>query len=203
MQAIGMIETKGLTASIEALDAMVKSANVKLVTKQNIGGALITVVVEGDVGAVKAAVDAGVSAAQKVGTVVSAHVIPRCSQDVGMVLLGAAQENVQDSVQESIAPVQPVADNAPEETACPDEPQMPEEEQTLPEEPEEPVEQEEAKLAPALPVKTREELNGMKLAELRQLARQLPIQGLKYQEIKLLNQETLIEHILKCYEAQQ
>src|SRR3981081_3921301 len=75
--ALGMIETRGLVAAIEAADAMVKSANVELVGKAQVGGGLITVIVRGDVGAVKAATDAGAMAAGRVGEVVSVHVIPR------------------------------------------------------------------------------------------------------------------------------
>jgi len=76
----GFIETKGFVASVEAADAMVKAANVELTDQLEIGGGLVSVVIRGDVGAVKAAVDAGVEAAQKVGEVVSAHVIPRPSE---------------------------------------------------------------------------------------------------------------------------
>ncbi|AOR23560.1 BMC domain-containing protein [Clostridium taeniosporum] len=75
--ALGMVETKGLIGAIEAADAMVKSANVTLVGYEKIGSGLVTVMVRGDVGAVKAATDAGAAAAQKVGEVVSIHVIPR------------------------------------------------------------------------------------------------------------------------------
>ncbi len=85
-EALGMIETKGLLASIEAADAMVKSANVFLVGYEKIGSGLVTVMVRGDVGAVKASVDAGAVAAQKVGEVVSIHVIPRPHTDVERIL---------------------------------------------------------------------------------------------------------------------
>jgi len=80
-EALGMIETKGLVGAIEAADAMVKSANVVLTGYEKIGSGLVTVMVRGDVGAVKAAVDAGAAAADKVGQVVSVHVIPRPHQD--------------------------------------------------------------------------------------------------------------------------
>ena len=76
-EALGMIETKGLVAMIEAADAMVKSANVKLVGWEKIGAAYVTAIVRGDVAAVKAATDAGAMAAQKVGELVAVHVIPR------------------------------------------------------------------------------------------------------------------------------
>lgn len=85
-EALGMIETKGLVGSIEAADAMVKSANVVLTGYEKIGSGLVTVFVRGDVGAVKAAVDAGAAAADKVGQVVSVHVIPRPHNDVEMML---------------------------------------------------------------------------------------------------------------------
>lgn len=85
-EALGMIETKGLVANIEASDAMVKAANVVLVGQRQIGAGLVTALVRGDVGAVKAATDAGAAAAEKVGTVVSVHVIPRPHQDVEVIL---------------------------------------------------------------------------------------------------------------------
>ena len=85
-EALGMIETKGLVANIEAADAMVKAANVVLVGQQKVGAGLVTAMVRGDVGAVKAATDAGAAAATKVGEVVSVHVIPRPHQDVEMIL---------------------------------------------------------------------------------------------------------------------
>ena len=85
-EALGMIETKGLVGAIEAADAMVKSANVTLVGYEKIGSGLVTVMVRGDVGAVKAAVDAGTVSADKVGTVVSSHVIPRPHNDVEKIL---------------------------------------------------------------------------------------------------------------------
>lgn len=86
MEALGMIETKGLVASIEAADAMLKAANVSLQSKTQVGGGLITVMVRGDVGAVKAAVDAGAAAAERVGELISAHVIPRPHIEVEPIL---------------------------------------------------------------------------------------------------------------------
>jgi len=89
MTALGMIETRGLVGAIEAADAMVKAANVTLVGKEQIGGGLVTVLVRGDVGAVKAATDAGAAAAGKVGELVSVHVIPRPHDDVEALLPSA------------------------------------------------------------------------------------------------------------------
>ena len=85
-EALGMVETKGFVAAIEAADAMVKSANVQLIGSEKIGAGFVTVMVRGDVGAVKAATDAGAAAAGKVGEVISVHVIPRPHTDVEKLL---------------------------------------------------------------------------------------------------------------------
>ena len=85
-EALGMVETKGLVGAIEAADAMVKSANVALVGYEKIGSGLVTVMVRGDVGAVKAATDAGAAAAERVGELISVHVIPRPHTDVEKIL---------------------------------------------------------------------------------------------------------------------
>ena len=86
MEALGMIETRGLTASIEAADAMTKAANVTLVGTEKIGSGIVSVIVRGDVGAVKAAVEAGASAASRLGELVAQHVIPRPNSDVEKIL---------------------------------------------------------------------------------------------------------------------
>lgn len=91
--ALGMVETKGLVAAIEAADAMVKSANVQMVGKEQVGGGLVTVMVRGDVGAVKAATDAGAAAAEKVGELISVHVIARPHAEVD-VILPKGRENI-------------------------------------------------------------------------------------------------------------
>jgi len=84
--ALGLIETRGLVGAIEAADAMVKAANVSLVGKESIGGAYVTVMVRGDVGAVKAATDAGAAAVKRVGELISVHVIPRPHGDLDLIL---------------------------------------------------------------------------------------------------------------------
>ncbi|GED30094.1 MULTISPECIES: ethanolamine utilization microcompartment protein EutM [Brevibacillus] len=86
MSALGMVETKGLVGAVEAADAMVKAANVKLIGKVHVGGGLVTVMVRGDVGAVKASTDAGAAAAEKVGELISVHVIPRPHGDIELIL---------------------------------------------------------------------------------------------------------------------
>ncbi len=84
--ALGLIETRGLVGSIEAADAMVKAANVRLLGKEHVGGGLVTVMVRGDVGAVKAATDAGAAAARRVGELISVHVIARPHDDLAKIL---------------------------------------------------------------------------------------------------------------------
>ncbi len=86
MNALGMIETKGYVAAVEAVDAMVKSANVNLIGLEKIGGGFVSVFIQGEVGAVKAALDSGTAAAKKVGEVVSVHVIPRPHADTEIML---------------------------------------------------------------------------------------------------------------------
>lgn len=86
MRALGMIETRGFTAMVEASDAMVKAAKVDLIGYEKIGGGYVTAIVRGDVAAVRAAVDAGIRAAEKVGEIVSSHVIPRPHENVDTAL---------------------------------------------------------------------------------------------------------------------
>ena len=85
-EALGMVETRGLVAAIEAADAMVKAANVQLIGSEKIGSGLVSVMVRGDVGAVKAAVEAGAAAANRLGEVIATHVIPRPHADVEKIL---------------------------------------------------------------------------------------------------------------------
>lgn len=98
--ALGMIETKGLVGAIEAADAMVKAAHVTLVGKESIGAGLVTVMVRGDVGAVKAATDAGAAAAERVGELVSVHVIPRPHTEVSVILPHSIERIASTEIQE-------------------------------------------------------------------------------------------------------
>jgi ethanolamine utilization protein EutM len=91
-EALGLIETKGFIGSVEAADAMVKAANVTLIGKEYIGAGYVTVLVRGDVGAVKAATDAGAAAARRVGELISVHVIPRPHSEVEKVLPKAPKD---------------------------------------------------------------------------------------------------------------
>lgn len=90
-EALGMVETKGFVPAVEAADAMVKSANVQLIGSKQVGSGLVTILVRGDVGAVKAATDAGAVAARNVGELVSVHVIPRPHSDVEKILPSLSQ----------------------------------------------------------------------------------------------------------------
>src|ERR1700741_4527755 len=94
MEALGMVETKGLVALVEAIDAMLKAANVTLLGWQKIGSGLVTAFVVGDVAAVKAAIDAGATAAGRVGEVVGIQVIPRPHEDTGTVLPAAGKKQI-------------------------------------------------------------------------------------------------------------
>jgi ethanolamine utilization protein EutM len=94
-QALGLIETRGLVAAIEAADAMVKAAKVRFLSRQKVKGGLVAILVAGDVGAVKAAVDAGAAAGKRVGTVVSSHVIPRPHNDIDAMIPDGSQDNAQ------------------------------------------------------------------------------------------------------------
>ena len=98
--ALGLIETRGLVASIEAADAMVKCANVELIGRVQVGGGLVTVMVEGDVGAVKAAIDAGSIAAQRLGELISVHVIPRPSPEIEKIFFSTIKPKVLQVVEE-------------------------------------------------------------------------------------------------------
>lgn len=107
MQALGLIETKGLIAAIESADTMLKAAEVTLLEKTHVGGGLVTVAVVGDVGAVKAAVDAGASAAQRVGELLSVHVIPRPHSTLDGLIVNVhplVQEEDTPDVQDDCAP---------------------------------------------------------------------------------------------------
>lgn len=126
MQALGMIETKGLVGAVEAADAMVKAANVCLVAKEHVGGGLVTVMIRGDVGAVKAATDAGAAAAQRVGELISVHVIPRPHQELETMLAPPTPQNRQEPPVETAVEAAP----APAEKIAPDSTEQPKETKT-------------------------------------------------------------------------
>ena len=194
-----MVETKGLVASIEAADSMVKAAQVDLVRKEHVGGGLVTIIVTGDVGAVKAAVDAGGAAAARVGTVISTHVIPRPAEDVQEMLsgpgylLGTPEPPAPPAV---ATPVQ-AADPEPEPDPQPDPVILEPEPHILPEagSPEAEVTDE-----PAVPASyTLEELGTMSVLTLRNLARQEPGVGMTKAEIRFARKDDLITALDRVY----
>ena len=223
MQALGMIETKGLIGSIEAADAMVKAANVTLIGKVHVGGGLVTVMVRGDVGAVKAATDAGAAAAQRVGELISVHVIPRPHMEVETILPGYSGPDpapddptpMIDAPEES-AP----AENIPEESA-PEESAPAVEEKALTEAPAEseqeaqiPVEESEqtaqpdqmtrAKLEAILEKNGIEEamsaITFLRIGELRALAQEYEAGQLTSKNIKRIAKGELLDAFRAFYE---
>ncbi len=199
--ALGMIETKGLVGSIEAADAMVKAANVTLIGKVHIGGAYVTVMVRGDVGAVKAATDAGAAAAQRVGELISVHVIPRPHSEVEFILPSLTFDDEDDTPS-------PPDDGGEGET--PDESED-REETPAPDETSENSSQEEEKDVSAVEkdeaeaeeitaqeLSVRAELEGMAVKELRKIARQTEGIGIMGRKISVANKSLLIQEITKA-----
>ena len=220
MKALGMIETRGLVAAIEAADAMVKAANVTLACKERVGGGLVTVMVRGDVGAVKAATDAGAAAAERVGELISVHVIPRPHEELEGILgdpddaapkapEGPVKEDPPTSPKEA-APVEEDL-KEPEASVTEEEPEVsgePEMEQT--EEPEEAqTESEETDQAAGPEMAGQSEtgvlekkkytpgfLSSKSVAKLRELARKLEIDNMTKADIRFAKKQELIEKIL-------
>ncbi|MEG2096560.1 MAG: BMC domain-containing protein [Pseudoflavonifractor sp.] len=190
MKALGMIETRGLVASIEAADAMVKAANVTLQCKEHVGGGLVTVMVRGDVGAVKAAVDAGAAAAERVGELVSAHVIPRPHGEVEEILDGlptppSAPKDLPVPKADALPAVKPEPAPKPVPVVKPEPVPEPE-----PEPEEEEVEIDLASLTPQV-------LDEMTVAKLRAVARQAGLDTMTRKEIRFAKKEDLVAALKK------
>jgi ethanolamine utilization protein EutM len=218
MQAIGMIETKGLVGSIEAADAMLKAAQVELMTKEHVGGGLVTVIVTGEVGAVKAAVDAGSAAAARVGELVSVHVIPRPDGEVG-VMLGEGTIQTAPVLQTSPAPAPGVATVNPGTSraaaVAPKRPETGAPVVALPAaaaaapaapaaaEPAKPAGAPKAPEAPAPPAKAGKpslaELPDLPVAELRRLLRAEEDPGMDKAAIKFARKEDLVKALQRIY----
>lgn len=188
MNALGMIETRGLVASIEAADAMVKAASVTLISKTHVGGGLVTVMVEGDVGAVKAATDAGAAAAERVGELISVHVIPRPAADVAHILDRRPEPKPEPEPEPPAPELEPepeVPEPEPEEAAHTEE-----------------MKEEQPEEAPAEKVDlselTPEALGKMTVAKLRIVARELGTTGMSRRDIRFAKKEDLIERITKA-----
>lgn len=175
--ALGMVETRGLIGSVEAADAMVKAANVTLIGKVQIGSALVTVMVRGDVGAVKAATDAGAAAAQRVGELVSVHVIPRPHPEVEYIL--PSLPFMKDDGPATPPPAAPSGNPEKAEVAA----------------------AEEAPVVEGKPSAAKaggDDLETMTVRELRKMAREMEEIGMTGREISAANKEVLLKAIRKA-----
>lgn len=193
-----MIETYGYLAAVEASDSALKAANVTLTDVVRVKGGLVTVLIEGDVGAVKAAVDAAAAAAERVGTVVGVHVIPRPSGEVARMLSDgrktsqkagkpcalAEESTARESLKQETLPEAPEDPASREQTEEADELLQQEDEVPVKEEPEEPE------------VPDREQMEKMTVAKLRTLARKLNITTMTSREIRFAKKQELIEAIM-------
>ena len=188
MNALGMIETRGLVASNEAADAMVKAASVTLISKTHVGGGLVTVMVEGDVGAVKAATDAGAAAAERVGELISVHVIPRPAADVAHILDRRPEPKPEPE------PEPPAPEPEPEPEVPEPEPEEAAHTEEMKEEQPEEVNAEKMDLSELTP----EALGKMTVAKLRIVARELGTTGMSRRDIRFAKKENLIERITKA-----
>lgn len=188
MNALGMIETRGLVASIEAADAKVKAASVTLISKTHVGGGLVTVMVEGDVGAVKAATDAGAAAAERVGELISVHVIPRPAADVAHILDRRPEPKPEPE------PEPPAPEPEPEPEVPEPEPEEAAHTEEMKEEQPEEAHAEKMDLSELTP----EALGKMTVAKLRIVARELGTTGMSRRDIRFAKKEDLIERITKA-----
>ena len=210
MKALGMIETYGLVAAVEALDSALKAANVSLADMVRVKGGRVTVLVEGDVAAVKAAIDASQAAAGRVGSVANVHVIPRPDPSVGQMLAGG-----QGSFRREKNPSEPESEESPVQTEIRYE--TPEETPEIREEPEkvsketsekiqiqkeEPQPESEGFTETPKPV-TREGLEKKSVAKLRSLARELKLPGMTSKDICFAKKQQLIDAIISFMEQEK
>lgn len=179
MKALGMIELYGYLAAVEALDSALKAANVSSLGATKVGGGLVTVMVEGDVGAVKASMDAAASAAERVGEVISVHVIPRPHESVGEMLK---------------PPTPPAPEKSPEPKPEP-------EAEAVPEVSETPIAEVSDNAVIEEPVKaesyTEEMLEKMSVSKLRTIARELQVDNMTREQIRFGKKTELIQNILE------
>lgn len=183
MNALGMIETRGLVASVEACDAMLKAANVSLVSSTKVGGGLVTIMITGDVGAVKAATDAGAAAAERVGELISVHVIARPAGDLDKLLTPKKDVEPEEQKEPEIE-IEEVVEN--------DEPDIDEMiDMVIKELEEDDIEEPEDDFK----VPSKEELEAMTVVKLRAVARRLKVDGMTSKDIRFGKKEQLITHI--------
>lgn len=193
--ALGMIETYGYIGALAGADAAVKAAMVQIDGLEMVKGGIVTVMITGDVGAVRAAVEAGEQEAKRVGNFRRSHVIARISTDVEAMLSKAETVGVEAEVKAEVVPAETVEVPTLAETTEPSEPQAPEEICEAPEI------HEITKPVPApVKIRTREELMGLKVVKLRNIARSLEHINIDRNRIKFSNKEELINGILASYE---
>lgn len=208
MKALGMIETYGLVAAVEALDSALKAANVSLADMVRVKGGRVTVLVEGDVAAVKAAIDASQAAAERVGSVANVHVIPRPDPSVGQMLAGG-----QGSFRRGKNPSEPESEESPVQTEIryetPEEtPEIREEREKVSKETSEKIQKEEPQpesegfTETPKPV-TREGLEKKSVAKLRSLARELKLPGMTSKDICFAKKQQLIDAIISFMEQEK
>lgn len=222
MKALGMIEVYGYLTAVEALDSALKAANVTRLDVVKVRGGLVTVLVEGDVGAVKAAMDASAAAAERIGTVVSVHVIPRPASDVERMLKGPgggpkteppkteppkAEPEPKEPEPKGPEPEERKAEEPKAEQPEADlEPETPEPEAPEPEEPAqaampEPAEPERKPEAGKAAAVTPEEMKAMSVDGLRRLARELEIPSMTRAEIRYAKKQELIQKITEFIDS--
>lgn len=210
MKALGMIETYGLVAAVEALDSALKAANVSLADMVRVKGGRVTVLVEGDVAAVKAAIDASQAAAERVGSVANVHVIPRPDPSVGQMLAGG-----QGSFRRGKNPSEPESEESPVQTeiryaTLEETPEIREEPEKVSKETsekiqiqkEEPQPESEGFTETPKPV-TREGLEKKSVAKLRSLARELKLPGMTSKDICFAKKQQLIDAIISFMEQEK
>ena len=208
MKALGMIETYGLVAAVEALDSALKAANVSLADMVRVKGGRVTVLVEGDVAAVKAAIDASQAAAERVGSVANVHVIPRPDPSVGQMLAGG-----QGSFRREKNPSEPESEESPVQTeiryATPEEtPEIREEPEKVSKETSEKIQKEEPQpeseeFTETPKTVTREGLEKKSVAKLRSLARELKLPGMTSKDICFAKKQQLIDAIISFMEQEK
>ena len=202
MKALGLIEVRGMVPAVEALDSALKAANVNRLDVVKVGGGLVSVLIEGDVGAVRAAVDAAQAAAEKIGTVISTHVIPRPASEVTEMITPDPDPQPEKSEQPK--------DNHDET----EEAEQPEDSSEVTKIEGKPVEQQEADKEETEKKKTAsasgklayipdvEEMKAMTVDKLRALARKLEITNMTRKEIRFANKTELIEKICEFLEKE-
>ena len=212
MKALGMIEVYGYLTAVEALDSALKAANVTRLDVVKVRGGLVTVLVEGDVGAVKAAMDASAAAAERIGTVVSVHVIPRPASDVERMLKGPGGGSKADPPKAEPEPKEPEPEKLKAEEPKAEqpeadlEPETPEPEAPEPEEPAqaampEPAEPERKPEEGKAAAVTPEEMKAMSVDGLRRLARELEIPSMTRAEIRYAKKQELIQKITEFIDS--